>query len=80
VQTLLVLLDDEGIAASAGSSCASGAIDPSPVLLAMGYGRDEARSSLRLTLGWSSTEADVDRALQVIPDAVERVRAVGASR
>jgi cysteine desulfurase len=80
VQTLLVLLDEQGIAASAGSSCASGAIDPSPVLLAMGYDRASARSSLRLTLGWSSSTADVDRALQVIPDAVERVRTVGASR
>ncbi|HEY7136041.1 MAG TPA: cysteine desulfurase family protein [Acidimicrobiia bacterium] len=80
VQTLLVLLDGEGIAASAGSSCASGAIDPSPVLLAMGYDRHAARSSLRLTLGWSSSNADVERALQVIPEAVERVRAVGASR
>jgi cysteine desulfurase len=79
VQTLLVLLDTAGIAASAGSSCASGAIDPSPVLLAMGLDRDDARSSLRLSLGWPSTAADVDRALGVVPDAVERVRAVGAS-
>jgi cysteine desulfurase len=50
------------------------------VLLAMGYDRHAARSSLRLTLGWSSSNADVERALQVIPEAVERVRAVGASR
>ncbi|MBV8949546.1 MAG: cysteine desulfurase NifS, partial [Actinobacteria bacterium] len=68
-----VVLDGLGVCASAGSSCASGAIEPSHVLLAMGMSPAEARSSIRLTLGWSSTEADVDAALDVIPDAVDRL-------
>ena len=72
-QTLLVVLDTLGVCASSGSSCSSGAIEPSHVLLAMGLSRDEARASVRLTLGWSSTDADVDAALEVIPDAVARV-------
>jgi cysteine desulfurase len=72
-QTLLVVLDTLGVCASAGSSCSSGAIEPSPVLRAMGLSDDEARASIRLTLGWSSTDADVDAALDVIPDAVRRV-------
>jgi cysteine desulfurase len=72
-QTLLVVLDTLGVCASAGSSCSSGAIEPSHVLLAMGLSRDDARASIRLTLGWSSTDADIDTALGVIPDAVQRV-------
>jgi cysteine desulfurase len=72
-QSLLVVLDTLGVCASAGSSCSSGAIEPSHVLLAMGLSRDDARASIRLTLGWSSTDADVDTTLDVIPDAVRRV-------
>ena len=49
-----------GIAISSGSACSSGAIEPSPILLAMGYGETEARNSIRLTLGKSTTEADID--------------------
>jgi cysteine desulfurase len=72
-QTLLVVLDTAGVCASAGSSCSSGAIEPSHVLLAMGLSGARARASIRLTLGWSTTDADVDAALRVIPDAVRRV-------
>ncbi len=72
-QTLLVVLDSLGVCASAGSSCSSGAIEPSHVLLAMGLGPDDARASIRLTLGWSSTDVDVDTALEVIPHAVQRI-------
>ncbi len=54
--------------------CASGALDPSHVLAAMGVPRDLARASVRLTLGWLSTEADVDEALAVLAAAVERLR------
>ncbi len=72
-ETLLLLLDREGLCAAVGSSCASGAMDPSHVLAAMGIPRDRARASLRLTLGWCSTEAEVDEALAVIPAAVERL-------
>jgi cysteine desulfurase len=77
-EALLLLLDREGLCAAAGSSCASGAMDPSHVLAAMGIPRDRARASLRLTLGWTTTEADVDEALTVIPAAVERLRPLAA--
>lgn len=74
-EALLVLLEDGDVHASAASSCASGAQDPSHVLAAMGVPRDVAAGSLRLSLGWSSSDADVDRALDVVPAAVERLRA-----
>lgn len=73
-EALLFLLDDAGVAASAASSCASGAAEPSPVLAAMGVPTALAGGSLRLSLGWVSTEADVDRALEVVPAAVGRLR------
>jgi cysteine desulfurase len=73
-ESLLVLLDEAGVCASAGSACASGAIEPSHVLTAMGVPRDEALSSVRLSLGSTTTEADVDLALKAVPDAVARLR------
>jgi cysteine desulfurase len=74
-ESLLVLLDAAGVYASAGSACASGAVDPSHVLAAMGMSRARAGGSLRLSLGTASTAADVDLALQAIPAAVARLRA-----
>jgi cysteine desulfurase len=74
-ESLLVLLDAAGVYASAGSACASGAVDPSHVLAAMGMARAQAIGSLRLSLGTGTTEADVDLALAAIPPAVERLRA-----
>ncbi len=74
-EELLFLLERDGIAASAAASCASGAQEPSHVLAAMGIDRVTAAGSLRLSLGWASTDADVDHALAVIPPAVERLRA-----
>ncbi len=73
-EALLVLLDGYGLCASAGSACASGAIEPSHVLTAMGYGAEQALGALRLTLGHTSTEADVDLALEVVPAAVAQLR------
>jgi cysteine desulfurase len=73
-EALLVALDFEGVCAAAGSSCASGATEPSHVLTAMGLSLPEAAASVRLSLGFSSTDADVDRALEVIPAAVARLR------
>jgi cysteine desulfurase len=73
-EALLFLLERAGVYASAASSCASGAQDPSHVLAAMGVPRALARGSLRLSLGWPSTAADVDLALAVIPDAVAQVQ------
>jgi cysteine desulfurase len=75
-EALLLLLDQAGIACSSGSACASGALDPSHVLLAIGVSRALAAGSLRLSLGRASTEADVDAVLEVLPDAVERARRV----
>ncbi len=72
-EALLVLLDGYGVAASAGSACASGAMGPSHVLTAMGYSQQEALGALRLTLGYDSTGADVELALQAVPAAVTRL-------
>ena len=79
-EALLLLLDREGVCAAAGSSCASGAVEVSHVLQSMGVPRDLARGAVRLTLGWSSTEADVDEAVQVAGAAVERLRPLAARR
>ena len=80
-ETLLVALDRDGLCAAAGSSCTSGATEPSHVLAAMGLSRDAALASIRLSLGYASTDADVDAALDVVPRAVEQLRAaVSASR
>ncbi|MFT7647166.1 MAG: cysteine desulfurase [Candidatus Poriferisodalaceae bacterium] len=73
-EALLVLLERGGVMASAASSCASGALDPSHVLAAMGWARDKAQGSLRLSLGWCSTPADVDTALEVVPPAIRQLR------
>ena len=73
-EALLVLLDDAGVCASAGSACASGALEPSHVLAAMGVPRDEALASLRLSLGPATTDDEVDLALKTVPEAVARLR------
>jgi cysteine desulfurase len=73
-EALLVLLDDAGVCASAGSACASGAMEASHVLTAMGVPRTAALGSLRLSLGPGTTGADVDLAVKVVPDAVARLR------
>ncbi len=73
-EALLALLDRAGIAASAGSACASGAMEPSHVLLAMGVAPDEALSSLRLTLGPTTTDDDIEAAINAVVTAVLRLR------
>ncbi|MCY3805136.1 MAG: cysteine desulfurase family protein [bacterium] len=77
-EALLFLAERGGVYASAASACASGAEHPSHVLEAMGYPRDLARGSLRLSLGVASTEADVDTALAVLPAAVAQLRRAAA--
>jgi cysteine desulfurase len=72
--SLLMLLDANGIECSTGSACTAGVAQPSHVLLAMGADAEAARGSLRLSLGHTSTQADVDAALRVLPAAVERAR------
>jgi len=73
-EELLVLLDDAGVCASAAAACASGALEPSHVLGAMGVGPADARSAVRFTLGHTTTADEVDRALAVVPGAVARLR------
>jgi cysteine desulfurase len=75
---LLMHLDMAGIAVSSGSACNTGNPEPSDVLIAMGYPPDLALGSLRLTVGKQTTEADIDRVLEVLPDAVNKVREVRA--
>lgn len=81
-EALLLLLDMEGLCASAASSCSSGAAAPSHVLAAIGAptAGDEPVAALRLSLGHTSTDADVDRALELVPAIVARVRSHGGSR
>jgi cysteine desulfurase len=73
-ESLLVLLDLEGIAVSLGSACAAGSAEPSHVLLALGRDATVARSSVRLSLGHDTTAADVERVLEVFPRVVAEVR------
>jgi cysteine desulfurase len=73
-ESLLVLLDEAGVCASAGAACASGAMEPSPVLLAMGIDKEESLSSLRLTLGPTTTAGEVELAAKAVPEAVLRLR------
>jgi cysteine desulfurase len=75
---LLLLLDAQGIACSTGSACSAGVAQPSHVLLALGADDDRARSSLRFSLGHTSTAADVDALLAALPGAVERAYRAGA--
>lgn len=75
-EALLIALDLQGIASSFGAACMSGATEPSHVLLAMGLTPAEARASLRLSLSRLTTPAEIDRALQIIPAAVARLRSL----
>lgn len=76
-EALLYLLERDGVLAAAGSSCASGALEPSHVLSAMGVAKERALGALRLSLGTTSQPTDVDRALAAVPAAVARLRASG---
>ena len=79
-ESLVIALDLAGLACSAGAACSSGAVDPSHVLTAMGLTPAEARASLRLSVGRTSTREEIARALELIPAAVERQRSVGPNR
>lgn len=73
-EPLLVRLDLEGIAASSGSACSSHSLEPSHVLQAMGLSEEESRGLVRFSLGWDSTEADVDRLLEIMPAQLKVAR------
>ncbi len=79
-ESLLYLLDEASVCASAASACASGAMEPSHVLAAMGVERSLAAGSLRMSLGRTTTDADIDRASDVLVDAVTTLRARRAAR
>lgn len=73
-ESLLFLLDEAEVCASAASACASGAMEPSHVLAAMGVDRSLAMGALRMTLGHTTTSADIDRAVEVVASSVQRLR------
>lgn len=71
---MLLLLDALGIAASSGSACTSGSLDPSHVLLAIGLPHEKAHGSLRLTLDMDNTEEEIDFVLEKLPVIIQRLR------
>ena len=73
-ETLLIRLDLEGIAVSTGAACSSGSPEPSHVLLAMELPKETVQGSLRFSLGYGNSDADIDRLLEVLPEAVSKVR------
>lgn len=73
-EAILLLLSERGIYASAGAACSSGSLEPSPVLLAMGIPPERAHGSIRLSLSRLTTAADVDHALQEIPECIAKLR------
>jgi cysteine desulfurase len=75
-EALVIALDLKGLAVSTGAACSSGAIEPSHVLLAMGLRPDQARASIRLSLGKQTTEGDIDFALTLVPETVARLREI----
>jgi cysteine desulfurase len=75
-ESLLLQLDMEGIAASSGSACTSGSLEPSHVILALGYPRERALGSLRLSVGKGNANADIDLVLDRLPEMVARLRAM----
>ncbi|HLI03240.1 MAG TPA: aminotransferase class V-fold PLP-dependent enzyme, partial [Terracidiphilus sp.] len=75
-EPLVIALDLKGIAVSGGSACHSGSTEPSHVLMAMGLDKSAARASLRFSLLRTATDADVDYALRIVPEAVEHLRAL----
>ena len=75
-ESMLLRLDLAGIAASSGSACTSGSLDPSHVLLAIGLPHEVAHGSLRMTLGSETTEAEIDRVLEVLPGIISDLRSM----
>jgi cysteine desulfurase len=78
-EALVIALDLKGLACSTGAACSSGAVEPSHVLTAIGLSPDEARASLRFSLGRHTTAAEIDFAQQIVPAAVEQLRELAPS-
>ena len=75
-ESLLLNLDMDGVAASSGSACSSGSLEPSHVLTSMGVSHEVAHGSVRFSLGRSNTEADIDKIIEIMPPVVARLRAM----
>jgi cysteine desulfurase len=73
-ESMVIALDLKGIACSTGAACSSGALEPSHVLLALGLAPEDARATLRLSLGHQTTSDEIDFALETIPPVIERLR------
>lgn len=73
-EALVVLLDEAGVAVSAGAACSSGAVEASHVLTSMGYNRHEATSGVRFSLGSTTTDTDIERTMEAVPGAVAQLR------
>ena len=78
-EALISNLDMAGISASTGSACTTGSTEPSHVLTALGYPEEETRGSLRLTLGRTTTDAEIDQAIEVVPQVIARLRSASAA-
>jgi cysteine desulfurase len=78
--SLLMLLDAQGVECSVGSACNAGVPQPSHVLLAMGADDDAARSTLRFSLGSTTTQSDIDKLIEVLPSAIERAKRAGVPK
>ncbi|MCL2608495.1 MAG: cysteine desulfurase [Treponema sp.] len=77
-EAILLAMDFAGIEASTGSACASGSLEPSPVLMATGLGPELAHGSIRFSLGWGITEADIDYIVEKLPPIIARLRAMSS--
>jgi cysteine desulfurase len=73
-EALVIAVDLKGLACSTGAACSSGAVEPSHVLTAIGLSPEDARASLRFSLGRHTTSAEIDFALQIVPAAVDQLR------
>lgn len=78
-EAVALSLDLEGVACSVGSACTSGSTEPSHVLTAMGYPAEEARGALRLSLGRTNTQSEIERAAEIVPAAITRMRVATAA-
>lgn len=78
-ESLLMMLDMEGVAVSTGSACTSGDLEPSHVLLSLGMRHEDAHGSIRMTLGKSNTKKEIDHAAKKLKEAVEKIRKVSGS-
>lgn len=79
-ESIVIMLDQFGVAGSTGSACASKSLEPSHVLLAIGVPKEKAHSSLRLTLGKYTTEEEIDKVIEVLPGIVSRLREIAGAR